>query len=245
MRLGANVSLLYPDRPLTQRIAAARADGFDAVEILFPYAEDVRALRDALRAAEMPLALINTPAGDWAAGERGFAAVPGAEARFREGFGAALTWARALGAEVVHVMAGLAEGRAARTTFVDNLRWAVAEAGAQRLTIEPINADDMPGYFLGDFALACDLLDEVGAPTLGLQFDAYHAARITGDVAGTWAEVGHRVFHVQVAGVEDRHEPDDQGAFLDLLEAQGFMGVVSGEYHPRGRTGDGLGWMDR
>ena len=51
-----------------------------------------------------------------------------------------------------------------------------------------------------------------------------------------------RVAHVQVAGYDGRHEPDDP-AFLERLDADGYQGWVSGEYHARGRTEDGLGWM--
>ena len=104
----------------------------------------------------------------------------------------------------------------------------------------------MPGYFLSDFELAAEVLDAVAAPNLHLQFDAYHAHRITGDVVGTWARMAARVAHVQVAGFPGRHEPKggdiDYDSFFARLDAAGYTGWVSGEYHPRGRTVDGLGW---
>ncbi len=95
MRLAANLTMLFTEVPPLDRPAAARAAGFDGVEILFPYDHPAAAWRAALDG--IPVALINTPPGDWAAGERGWAAVPGAEARFRAGFRAALDMARALG----------------------------------------------------------------------------------------------------------------------------------------------------
>jgi hydroxypyruvate isomerase len=52
---------------------------------------------------------------------------------------------------------------------------------------------------------------------------------------------------VQVAGANGRHEPIGQGIdyneFFRKLDAGGYAGVVSGEYHPIGRTEDGLGWI--
>lgn len=91
-------------------------------------------------------------------------------------------------------MAGCAEDRPENlTTFIDNLRHAAAQAGKRQLVIEPINQDDMPGYFLSDFDLALAVLEAVNAPNLGLQFDAYHTHRITGDVAGAWEKVRHKV----------------------------------------------------
>jgi hydroxypyruvate isomerase len=37
LRFAANLSLLFAERPMLERFAAARAAGFDAVEIQFPY----------------------------------------------------------------------------------------------------------------------------------------------------------------------------------------------------------------
>ena len=98
-------------------------------------------------------------------------------------------------------------GEDARAVFVENLRWAAAFAPKQKLTIEPINGVDMPRYFLNDFDLAMDVLAEIDAPNLFLQFDAYHAAKIMGDVLGTWDKVRARTAHIQVGGVPDRAEP--------------------------------------
>lgn len=252
-RFSANLSMLFAERPFLDRFAAARAAGFQGVEVLFPYDRPVPHMLERLDAAGLAMVLINCPPPNYAAGPaggpRGFAAVPGAEERFRHDFRRAARYAAALRARHLHVMAGVAEGPTARAAFVANLAWAAAAAPLQSLTIEPINRHDMPGYFLADFGLAVDILAEVGAPNLQLQFDAYHAHRITGDVPGTWDAVGARVAHVQVAGHPGRHEPlggaIDHPAFFDRLDADGYAGWVSGEYHPRGRTEDGLGWLDR
>ncbi|MFZ9162134.1 MAG: hydroxypyruvate isomerase, partial [Burkholderiaceae bacterium] len=36
-KLAANLTFLWPERPFLERFAAARAAGFSAVEVLFPY----------------------------------------------------------------------------------------------------------------------------------------------------------------------------------------------------------------
>ena len=246
-RFAANLSMLFRELPLLERPAAARDAGFAGVEILFPYDEPGHLIRQALDRAGLPLILINTPPPNWTGGDRGFAAIPGGEERFRHDFRRALRYAQVLGARHIHVMAGVAEGPEARDTFIRNLAWAAATAPEQPLTIEPINTHDMPGYFLDDFDLAAEVLDTVGAPNLALQFDAYHAHRITGDVMGTWAAHGHRAAHVQVAGYPGRHEPAGgeigYPAFFARLDSDGYAGFVSGEYTPEGRTGDGVGWI--
>lgn len=244
-RFCANLTTLFTERPLLERVEAARAAGFEAVEILFPYDDPAPRLLERLDAAGLPLALINGPPPNYAGGPRGFAAVPGREERFRNDFRRAARLAATLGAQHLHVMAGGsgdgAEGEDARRAFVENLRWAASAAPRQRLTIEPLSPGVMPGYFLNSFDLACEVLDEVGAPTLGLQFDTHHAAALEGDVHAAWARLSARVTHVQVAGA-GRHEPDDPD-FLRRLDRDGYGGWVSGEYAPRGRTEDGLGWL--
>lgn len=246
-RFCANLSMLFRELPLTERIPAARRAGFEAVEILFPYDEPAHLIARALDRAAMPLLLVNTPPPNWTGGARGFAAIPGGEDRFRHDFRRTMRYAAVLKPRFIHIMAGVAEGAEARATFLRNLAWAAAEVPFQDLTIEPLNPADMPGYFLNDFSLATEILDELAAPNLGLQFDSYHAQKITGDVPGTWARVRDRVTHVQVADADGRHEPSDSPvdhkAFFARLDAEGYEGHVSGEYIPRGRTEDGLGWM--
>jgi 2-dehydrotetronate isomerase len=248
-RFAANLSLMFSELSFLDRFAAARAADFDAVEVLFPYDIAANEILDRLAQNALQLVLINAPPPNYAEGPRGFAAVPGGEERFRHDFRRSLRYARALGATHLHLMAGVAEGATARATFVENLRWAAATAPGQSLTIEPINRADMPGYFLADFDLALAVIAEVGAPNLRLQFDAYHAHRITGDVLATWAKVRALVAHVQVAGYPGRHEPMggeiDYPAFLSRLDADEYDGWVSGEYHPAGSTVAGLGWMAR
>ena len=246
-RFAANLTVLFTELPLMDRFAAAKEAGFDGVEVLFPYEESAQAMRDQIVLNGLTFVLQNTPPPNWTGGPRGFAAVPGLEDRFRKDFDRALRFADVLKPQVIHVMAGPTDDPAARQTFVANLRWAAERAPDRRLTIEPINRHDMPGYWLADFDLAADVLDEVAAPNLSLQFDAYHAQRITGDVTGTWARHGARAAHVQIAGFPGRHEPAggkiDDPAFFDRLEADGYRGWVSAEYSPGTTTQAGLGWL--
>jgi 2-dehydrotetronate isomerase len=246
-RFCANLSMLFTELPLLDRFEAAHAAGFEGVEILFPYDDPVPLMQAKLDRTGLTLVLINCPPPNYTGGPRGFAAVPGLEERFRTDFRRAARYVAALGARHLHVMAGTAEGPEARGAYVRNLSWAARAAPRLQLTIEPINQGDMPGYFLSDFGLALDVLREVGAPNLRLQFDAYHAHRITGDVLGTWEEVRPLVAHVQVAGHPGRHEPDggeiDYPAFFARLDADGYGGWVSGEYNPRAETEAGLAWL--
>ena len=246
-KFAANLSMLFKEYPFIERFRAAKDAGFDAVEILFPYDEPGHEIAAELKRNGLSLILINTPPPNWTGGARGFAAIPGLEDRFRYDFKRALRYAKALNSNIIHIMSGAADGPDARACFVENLCWAAAHAPDQQLTIEPNNTEDMPGYFLNDFVQAAEVLDQVGAPNLSLQFDAYHAHKITGDALRTWEAMHSRVVHVQVADPTGRREPIggaiDYPAFFAQLDAEGYTGYVSGEYTPAGRTEDGLHWI--
>ncbi len=218
-RLAANLTMLFTESPALERPALAKMAGFDGAEILFPYDHPVEAWAKAL--GDLPLALINAPPGDWAAGDRGFAATPGMESEFRRSFDRAISYASALKADRVHVMSGIAKGPEAEETFRNNLHWAATQAPDQVLTLEPLNPTDMPGYFLNDFDQAARLLDDLALPNLGLQFDVWHAAKLHGDALQVWAQHHAHINHVQIAGFPDRNEPGGGG-----FDLRGFLNDV-------------------
>lgn len=247
LRFSASITYLWPELPFLDRFAAARRAGFDAVEILFPYDAPAPTLRDRLDGNDLTLVSMNAPPPNYTERPRGFAAVPGGDELFRKDFLRSLRVAKALSAQHLHVMAGVAEGDAARAAYVANLRWAADQAMGQSLVIEPQNRADLPGYFLHDFGQALDILAEVDRPGVALQFDAYHAERITGDTLGSWEACAARTAHVQIAAAPDRGAPDtgplDLGVFLRAVEEAGYRGWVGAEYKPVGKTDDGLGWV--
>jgi hydroxypyruvate isomerase len=142
-----------------------------------------------LRENGLESVLINLPPGDWTAGERGLASLPGREEAFRASVTKALDYARALGTLCLHAMAGLLPEKADRArhrkVYVENLRFAAKELARHHRTllIEPINTRDMPGYFLNTQGEAHGLCEEVGEPNLKVQMDLYHAQIVEGDLA--------------------------------------------------------------
>lgn len=243
----ANLTWLFTELPFLERFEAAKEAGFDAVEVLFPYDVNAQDIVAELAKHELHMALINCPPPNYTGGPQGFAAIPGRQDRFKKDFGRALRYAQTLGAQHLHIMSGVAEGDAAKAVFLENLRWAAAQAPEQSLTIEPINNHTMPGYFLNDFDLGREIVTAIDAPNLRLQFDTFHAAKITGDVLGTWDAMRDITAHVQVAQIPDRSEPDrgeiDYPAFFAQLDTEGYDGWVAGEYKPRDETADGVGWI--
>jgi 2-dehydrotetronate isomerase len=93
-RFAANLTMLYNEHAFLDRFAAAAADGFQGVEYLFPYAFTASDIAQRLRDHGLQQVLFNAPPGDWDAGERGMACLPGREVEFRAGFATALEYAR-------------------------------------------------------------------------------------------------------------------------------------------------------
>jgi hydroxypyruvate isomerase len=265
-RFAANLSMLYPELPFLDRFAAAAGDGFEGVEFLFPYEHAPEVIAERLQAAGLQQVLFNAPPGDWNAGERGLASLPGREDEFRAGIGEALRYASVLRCPRVHVMAGLMpQGQsreALRPTYVANLRWAAGEAArvGVNLLMEPINLRDMPGFFLNRQDHAHALAAEIGAPNVQVQMDLYHCQIVEGDVAAKirqYLPTG-RVGHFQIAGVPMRHEPDLGelnypylfSVIDEVSQSSGWQGWIGCEYRPaRGAvtngTSDGLDWLRR
>ncbi|MDQ0989228.1 2-oxo-tetronate isomerase [Streptomyces sp. V3I7] len=257
-RFAANLSMMYTEHPFLDRFAAASADGFEAVEYLFPYDHDAAELRRRLDDHGLRQVLFNAPPGDWDAGERGIASLPGRESELRSGIEKALEYAAALDCPRVHVMAGLVEPDATpeqrarhRETYAANLAWAAERAAAAGvdLLIEPINHRDMPGYFLNRQAEAHALVQEIGAANLKVQLDLYHCQITEGDLTTTLRRdvPSGRVGHLQIAGVPDRHEPDrgelDIRHLFGVIDELGFDGWIGCEYRPIAGTSEGLGWL--
>ena len=255
-RLAANLSMMFTEHPFEARFEAAARAGFRAVEFLFPYDWPSTQVAQWLAEAGVENVLFNLPPGDWASGERGLAALPGREIEFRAALRKALDYAQVLGTPRLHVMAGLIPAGAdaglrarMRSTYLDNLRWAAQEAlqANRTLLIEPINPRDIPGYWLNHQQEALDVIAEVGAPNLRLQFDLYHAQIVDGDLTRRIERQVGLTGHVQIAGVPDRHEPDAGELaithLLATLDRVGYAGWVGCEYRPRGQTEAGLGWI--
>ena len=247
----ANLSFMFQEWDFLDRFDAAAEAGFNAVEYLFPYEHPPEALAERLERNGLTQALFNLPPGDWAAGERGLAALPERFEQVEAGLETARPYIAATGVGRVHLMAGLADARSAEANAaycraVTHVAAALAEVGVD-LTIEPINGRDMPGYFLNDLDRAAALIAELGLPNLKLQFDIYHCQIIHGDVTTRLQRLLPITGHVQIASVPSRNEPDGEELnypfLFNQLDLCGYEGFVGCEYRPRGKTVDGLDWF--
>lgn len=252
-RFAANLTMLFNELPFLDRFAAAADAGFQAVEFLFPYDFSSQQVADALQGRGLTQALFNLPPGDWAAGERGVAGLPGREQEFQDSVGLALDYAKALKCKTLHVMSGICPPDADRAlyleTYIGNLRFAAEALGKEGITVvvEPLNSRDVPNYLIPRPAEARKVIAEAGTKNLGLQFDFYHVQIMDGDLAKSFEANLDLTRHVQIAGVPERHEPDvgeiNYSHLFALIDRLGYDGWVGCEYKPKADTLAGLGWL--
>jgi 2-dehydrotetronate isomerase len=249
-RFAANLGYLFTDRPLLDRIDAAAACGFKAIELQFPYDIPASAVKAAVERNKLTVLGINTPPGD-GKGEFGVAAVPGREKDFQLLFSRALDYIATIGGSAVHCLAGKVppeQRPAADRVFVDNLKVAADLAAARNIGIlvEPINGRDRPNYFLNHVEHAADVIAKAGKVNIRMQFDFYHVQIVGGDLIHRLEKFMPVIGHLQCAAVPSRHEPDEgeinYPAVFEAVDQFGYQGWIGAEYRPRKRTEAGLSW---
>ena len=254
-RIGANIGFLFPELPFLDRFEGAAKAGFTGVEYAAPYEFPVAELRSQLQDNGLMQVLINSPAGNRAAGERGFACLPGRGGTFRDSVQQALDYAVALDCKLVHVMAGVPPADlpydTALALYAANLAWAgeLGQKAGVKLVIEPLNPRDAPGYLLRTQEQGAAIVEAIGRDKIGLQFDVYHCQTAQGDVTTRLEKLLPVVGHMQFADVPGRHEPGTGEIGWEFvfrrIDELGYTGWVCAEYTPAGDTVAGLAWRQR
>jgi hydroxypyruvate isomerase len=252
-RFAANLSMMFNEAPFLDRFGAAAACGFKAVEFLFPYEHPPEAILERLQKHHLEIVLFNMPPGNWAAGERGLACIPGREEELRAGIDAALIYSTALRIPRLHAMAGIAPAGVDRAqcqaTLVANLKYAAQKLAPHNITVllEAINHRDIPGFFINTQAESYDICAAVNEPNLKMQMDLYHMQVMEGDISTKLRKYAPYCGHIQIAGAPGRNEPDTGEVryeyLFQLLDEIGYQGWIGCEYRPAGKTVDGLDWF--
>ena len=254
-KLAANLSLLFTEHRFLERFHAARKAGFRDVEYQYPYEFKPEEVAAAARDAGVRVVLHNVPRGNAERGEHGNACLPGREQEFRHDFERAIEYARTVGCDRLHCLAGVVPGGVDRSalhaTYVSNLKYAAGRLRREnmKLLIEPVSERTAANYFLGGSAQAIRVLDEVGAGNAFLQYDLFHMQILEGNLASTIERLLPRIGHMQLADVPGRDEPGNGeinfGFLLAHIDRLGYAGWIGCEYNPLGDTREGLKWARR
>jgi hydroxypyruvate isomerase len=252
-KLNANLTMMFNEFDFLDRFKQARQQGFQGVEILFPYEYSLEKIKTELLNNKLELVLFNMPPGDFKAGDRGLACIPTRVSEFRDSVQAAISYAVSLNCKKLHCMAGLKPSADTDTiieeTFIENIRFAADACRAHNINvlIEPINNRDMPGYFLNYSRQATRLIEAIDRPNVGLQYDIYHMQIMEGDLAPSIESLLPQIKHMQLADTPGRHEPGtgeiNYSFLLSIIDTLGYDGWIGCEYRPQKNTISGLDWI--
>lgn len=251
--LSANLSMLFTDQPLPERIEAAAQAGFDGVEIQFPYALPAAELHETLQRTQMPLALFNVPAGDLLEGGAGLASVPGREGAFARALEQALAYATVARPQRVNVLPGRLAAGASREAALETLAANLASAAdafdsmGVAVVCEAINRIDMPGFLLASGEELAQMIERVGHSNLSAQLDFYHMQRMDESLPAVIERLRGMIGHVQFADAPSRGAPGSgEIHFADVfaaLDRSGYTGWIGAEYRTPEGARDDFEWM--
>lgn len=255
IKLAVNLSMIFTEVPLIERFALARAQGFDHVEIQFPYELSIEQIQTQLTVHNLGLCLINVPTGDLMQGGNGFAGIPGKEIAFHQAAEQAIAYAKALQVPSVNILAGKqphdADLLPCLNTLASNLKMAcqMFSSNGIRPVFEMINGTDMPRFLIQNIAQAQEILEAVRHPALKMQYDCYHMAMMGEDVLEGLQENIDSIGHIQFADCPARHEPGtgkiDYAAIFSWLKQSRYAGYTAAEYRPSQASEKTFAWKDK
>jgi hydroxypyruvate isomerase len=254
-KFAANLSTLFQELPILERIGAASKAGFKAVELWFPYEIDAAEFKRSLEQHNVVCVGINSPAGNPANGDWGLAVEPLRRAQFEQSVHQAMAYAKAIDCPKVHVMAGLVPEGHSRIEAWDTYRQNIAKACeiahdyGRVVLVEPLNSIDRPAYLLHRQRQAIELIKSLNEPdNLAIMVDIFHVQREQGNIVECLHETLPYAGHLQIADVPGRHEPGTGEINFPFvfgeLQRAGYDGWIGCEYFPAKTTLDGLSWIE-
>jgi hydroxypyruvate isomerase len=253
LNFAANVSLLFNEVELINRFKAAKQQGFDAVEIQFPYSLSAELLKNVLEEQQLKLVLFNVDANDLLNGGEGLASVPEKRNQFRQAVAQTIEYAKILKPEAINVLPGCCFDERRKQgylkTFTENLFFAAETFAALgiKTVFEAINTHDMPGFIINNGQQMLDLLGRLKHPRVFMQYDIYHMQMMGEKPHEFIARHADKIGHIQFADCPGRGQPGtgqiDFKRVFSAIEKSGYSGWVGAEYKPVGTTSESLGWF--
>jgi hydroxypyruvate isomerase len=255
LKFAANLSMLFTELDFIDRFEAAKENGFEAVEIQFPYSLSAKTLKTTLDALKLKLVLFNVDADDLLFGGEGLACVPEKRKQFRSAVSQTLEYAKLLKPQAINVLPGRCLNENKKTsyleTFRDNLCYATKmfEPFGIKTVFEAINLYDMPGFLIHNGLQMLEILDQLKQPNLLLQYDIYHM-QMMGDQPDEFiVQHADKIGHIQFADCPGRRQPGTGRINFDhvfsAIQKSTYSGWVGAEYNPIGTTSESLNWLLR
>ncbi len=245
-RLAPNIELLFTEagENYADRVRAAAAAGFDAVEMWGPTGVDAPAKPKDIPALKAALEETGTQLTAQLAEPRTqFMIPPKDHSEFYRKLDEGVGIAQELDCPRIVVGSGTGFGGSKRQTQLDELieiyRKAIAQIDGSGITLalEPVNIRvDHPGALLDRTSEAVYVARGVDSPSFGILYDIYHSAVEEEDMAAELENAQNLVAYVQLADAPGRGEPGSGGLDwterLGILRRSGYDGPIGLEYYP-------------
>ncbi|TXL15731.1 hydroxypyruvate isomerase [Methylococcaceae bacterium HT4] len=255
LRFTANLSLLFTEVPLQQRFQAAKDQGFEAVEIQFPYELSADVIRQELDKQQLKLVLFNVDADDLLQGGEGLAAAPKKKQRFEQAVTETVAYAKILKPDVINILPGRCFDTSLlgdyQQTFKENLHFALEAFSPLgiKTVFEAVNTVDMPGFIISSSEKMLALMAEINHPDLLMQYDIYHMLMMQEDPANFIQQYADKIGHIQFADCPGRHQPGtgnmDYMQIFSIIKASAYQGWTGAEYNPLDSTKASLDWLKK
>ena len=248
LRFAVNCSIMLTRMSISDRLAAVRAAGIDAVEFWWPFeaaappVPDVDYFIRVVRRSGLQLVGLNLFAGDLRAGDRGVVSWPGREPELRANLEVVLRIGEELNCQRFNALYGnrqpgfsAAEQDAVALRTLGLAAAELAKIGGTVL-VEPVSGADAYPLKSADQAVAIlDRMQEhADAPNVGFLLDVYHLAANGDDVSAAIARHFGHIAHVQLADAPGRGAPGTGelplGQWVDELLAAGYDGWYALEH---------------
>lgn len=251
LKFAANLDCLFTEFTFLDRFKQAKLAGFNGVECLRPYNEEVKLIKQALIDNQLKMILINAPSGN--ENERGTASLINRDTDFKASIKLAQLYASTLSCSKIHVLSG---NRDSNVPFEDqyqqlikNMRFAADYFKTYNITllIEPLNPFDMPSYLINNLEMADKVITDINRCNVALQFDMFHCQRMQGNILYYFEKYQSIISHIQIASSPYRNEPDrgeiNYAWLFSQIEKMNYCQWIGCEYQPENTTLAGLGWF--
>lgn len=136
--------------------------------------------------------------------------------------------------------------------YIQSLKYAgsVAKKYGIQILIGFKNGVENLGYYPSSTLEVLSILDELNDDKqFACLYDIYHAQTVEGGISNTLEGFLKIIGHIRIASVPLREEPDsgeiNYKYILSLLESHSYREKIGCSYIPRGKTVDGLKWMEK
>lgn len=245
----ACIDTLYTELPFLERFAAAKRDGFAAVEFWDWKSRELNEMREAAEKAGIRISGFN--------GDAAYSLIdPTHKAPYLEYLEQSMQAAKTIGARSVTIHSNALRSDGSVVDTYDNLSYTVklccmydvllecarlAEKMGVNVNLEALNiTTDHVGNFLKYTQMSAEICRLINSPQLKLLYDVYHMQINEGCICDTISNYVDQFGHVHVADAPGRHEPGtgeiNYQKVIRHLEACGYEGYVGYELFPQTDT---------